>query len=112
LAYRRLARYRSEGREGLEPRSRRPHRLSTRITDRYEDEIVALRKELGFEIVRLVAQHLDASRSRADGSYSRSMLDAVLGQDSKPCAAFHLDIELVAPELIPELGWGIDDHCL
>jgi transposase InsO family protein len=44
--YRRLARYRSEGEQGLEPRSRRPHRSPSRITGRYEDEIVALRKEL------------------------------------------------------------------
>jgi len=44
--YKRLARYRAEGEAGLEPRSRRPHRSPTRITDRYEDDIVALRKEL------------------------------------------------------------------
>jgi transposase InsO family protein len=60
--YRRLARYRSEGSEGLEPRSRRPHRSSSRITDRYEDEIVALRKELvdaGFDAgADTIASHL------------------------------------------------------
>jgi transposase InsO family protein len=39
-------RYRLEGPAGLEPRSRRPHRSPTRIADRYEDEIVALHKEL------------------------------------------------------------------
>ncbi len=44
--YRRLARFRREGEAGLEPRSRRPHRSPGRITDLYEDEIVALRKEL------------------------------------------------------------------
>jgi transposase InsO family protein len=44
--YRRLARYRAAGEAGLEPRSRRPHRSPTRIAHRYEDEIVALRKEL------------------------------------------------------------------
>lgn len=44
--YKLLARYRLEGDAGLEPRSRRPHRSPTRIADRYEDEIVAMRKEL------------------------------------------------------------------
>src|SRR6202050_50787 len=41
-----LRRYRLEGPDGLEPRSRRPHRSPTRIADRFEDEIVALHKEL------------------------------------------------------------------
>lgn len=44
--YRRLARYRREGDAGLELRSRRPHRSQTRITDRFEEYIVALRKDL------------------------------------------------------------------
>ncbi len=44
--YRRLARYRRQGEAGLEPRSRRPHRSPKRIADLYEDQIVALRKEL------------------------------------------------------------------
>ncbi len=41
-----LRRYRLEGPEGLAPRSRRPHSSPTRIADRFEDEIVALHKEL------------------------------------------------------------------
>jgi transposase-like protein len=41
-----LKRYRLEGPAGLEPRSRRPHRSPTRIADLYEDEIVAVHKEL------------------------------------------------------------------
>lgn len=41
-----LRRYRLEGESGLEPRSRRPRRSPTRISDLWEDEIVALRKEL------------------------------------------------------------------
>ena len=41
-----LRRYRLEGPAGLEPRSRRPHRSPTRIADLYEDEIVALHKQL------------------------------------------------------------------
>ena len=41
-----LRRYRLEGAEGLEPRSRRPKTSPGRIGDLYEDEIVALRKEL------------------------------------------------------------------
>ena len=44
--YKLLARYRREGPAGLELRSRRPHRSPTRVADRYEDEIVTLRKEL------------------------------------------------------------------
>jgi transposase InsO family protein len=41
-----LRRYRLEGETGLVPRSRRPLHSPTRIADLYEDEIVALRKEL------------------------------------------------------------------
>jgi transposase InsO family protein len=44
--YRRLARYRREGEVGLELRSRRPHRSPTRVAGRYEEAIVALRKDL------------------------------------------------------------------
>jgi transposase InsO family protein len=44
--YRRLARYGTEGEAGLERRSRRPKTSPTRIADRYEDEIVAVRKAL------------------------------------------------------------------
>lgn len=39
-------RYRLEGPEGLAPRSRRPLRSPTRISDRFEDEIVAVHKQL------------------------------------------------------------------
>jgi transposase-like protein len=41
-----LRRHRLEGPAGLEPRSRRPKSSPSRIADVYEDEIVALRKEL------------------------------------------------------------------
>ena len=44
--YKLLARYRADGPDGLEPRSRRPHHSPTRIADRHEEAIVALRKEL------------------------------------------------------------------
>jgi transposase InsO family protein len=44
--YKLLRRYRREGEVGLEARSRRPHRSPTRIADRWEEAIVALRKEL------------------------------------------------------------------
>jgi transposase InsO family protein len=44
--YELLARYRVHGEAGLKARSRRPKRSPTRIWDRYEDEIVRLRKEL------------------------------------------------------------------
>jgi transposase InsO family protein len=45
--YKRLKRYRREGEAGLEPRSRRPHSSPARLADLFEDEIVAMRKELG-----------------------------------------------------------------
>src|SRR5580698_8766904 len=44
--YKLLARYRQEGEVGLVPRSKRPHHSPTRIADRYENEIIFLRKEL------------------------------------------------------------------
>jgi transposase InsO family protein len=44
--YKLLARYRAEGDGGLQARSRRPKTSPTRIADRHEDTIVALRKEL------------------------------------------------------------------
>ena len=44
--YELLARYRQSGDAGLVPRSRRPRRSPTRVWDRFEDEIVRLRKEL------------------------------------------------------------------
>ena len=44
--YKLLARYRTDGPAGLEPRSRRPRRSPTRIADQHEDAVVALRKEL------------------------------------------------------------------
>ena len=44
--YKLAARHRREGEAGLEPRSRRPKRSPTRIADRWEDDIVAVRKQL------------------------------------------------------------------
>jgi len=41
-----IARYRAEGEAGLEPRSKRPKRSPTRISDLFEDEIVKIRKDL------------------------------------------------------------------
>ncbi len=74
--YELLARYRRGESAGLEPRSRRPHRSSSRIAHRWEDEIVALGSELvdfgadpGAENIavsrKTVHRHLTAvSRSR------------------------------------------------
>src|ERR1700730_18276664 len=47
--YRLLARYRELGDEGLEPRSRRPHRSPTATAFEIEDEIVLIRKQLAEE---------------------------------------------------------------
>ena len=44
--YELLARYRAEGAAGLGARSRRPRRSPTKIADRFEDEIVRVRKQL------------------------------------------------------------------
>lgn len=44
--YELLARYRAEGEAGLVARSRRPRRSPTKISHRFEDDIVRLRKEL------------------------------------------------------------------
>jgi transposase InsO family protein len=44
--YRVLKRYRLEGEAGLVPRSRRPRHSPRRLADRFEDEIVELRKAL------------------------------------------------------------------
>src|ERR1700761_1333270 len=64
-----LARYRLEGPDGLEVRSRKPHTSPTRIADLYEDEIVTLRKELsdaGFDAgAATIAFHLAQRHARA-----------------------------------------------
>ena len=44
--YRAVKRYRIEGEGGLVARSRRPLSSPSRITDRFEDELVELREEL------------------------------------------------------------------
>src|SRR5438270_8408520 len=60
--YKLLARYRREGEAGLEARSRRPHSSPTRIAGVYEDDIVALCKQLsddGFDAgAATIAYHL------------------------------------------------------
>jgi transposase InsO family protein len=62
--YKLLARYRTEGEAGLEPRSRRPLRSPTRIADQFEDEIVAIRKELDETGFDAGAQTIHAHLSR------------------------------------------------
>jgi transposase InsO family protein len=44
--YKLAARYRREGEAGLEPRTKRPHHSPTAIRGRYENDVVAVRKEL------------------------------------------------------------------
>jgi len=44
--YKLLARYREEGEVGLVPRSKRPLRSPTQISDLFEDDIIRVRKEL------------------------------------------------------------------
>ena len=66
--YKLLARYRLEGAVGLESRSKRPHSSPTRIADHWEEEIVALRKELGDAGLDAGAQtiHVHLSRRHRD----------------------------------------------
>jgi len=60
--YKLLARYSRQGPAGLAPRSRRPHHSPARIAHRWEEEIIALRKELqaaGFDArAATIAAHL------------------------------------------------------
>ena len=79
--YELLARYRQDGEAGLVPRSRRPQRSPTRVWDRFEEEIVRLRKELvelgvdaGAETIRV---HL-ARRHRRSAIPSTSTIWRVL----------------------------------
>src|SRR5205085_5291290 len=65
--YKLLQRYRREGEAGLEARSRRPHRSPTRIADRSEEAIVALRKELGDEGFDAGAQTIHYHLSQRGG---------------------------------------------
>jgi transposase-like protein len=67
--YELLARYQAKGDAGLVPRSKRPKRSRTRIADRFEDEIVRLRKELagsGFDAgPETIQTHLARAHRRA-----------------------------------------------
>jgi transposase InsO family protein len=67
--YELLARYQAEGEAGLVPRSKRPHRSPTKVADRYEDEIVRIRKELteaGFDAgAETIGVHLRRAHRRA-----------------------------------------------
>ena len=72
--YKLLKRYRLEGPAGLQPRSKRPHRSPCRVSDRYEDEIVSLRKELldlGFDAgAETIRYHLQKRHSEVVPSVS------------------------------------------
>jgi transposase InsO family protein len=67
--YELLARYEAEGEAGLVPRSKRPHHSPTKIAERYEDEIVRIRKELterGFDAgAETIGVHLRRAHRRA-----------------------------------------------
>jgi transposase InsO family protein len=66
--YKLLARYRAEGEEGLEPRSRRPRRSPAKTSERWVAEILALRKKLSKDGFDAGAQtiHVHLSRSHSD----------------------------------------------
>lgn len=67
--YELLARYRAHGDAGLVPRSKRPKRSPTKVAHRYEDEIVAMRKDLvdrGFDAgAATIRAHLVRAHRRA-----------------------------------------------
>src|ERR1022692_4497057 len=67
--YELLARYQAEGKAGCVPRSKRPHRSPTKIAERFEDEIVRIRKELterGFDAgAETIGVHLRRAHRRA-----------------------------------------------
>ena len=67
--YELMARYEAEGEAGLVPRSKRPHRSPTKIAERFEDEIVRIRKELterGFDAgAETIGVHLRRAHRRA-----------------------------------------------
>ena len=73
--YKLLARYRTDGPAGLEPRSRRPRCSPTRIADQHEDAVVALRKEL-IDLVRCRAgdDPLAPRTTRSAGTVDRDDL--------------------------------------
>ena len=75
--YELLARYREEGEAGLVARSRRPRRSPTKTADRFEDEIVRVRKELveagydaGAETIQVHLVPNDAERAPELGGVS------------------------------------------
>src|SRR4029077_19092798 len=68
-----LPRYRREGPAGLEPHSRRPHSSPTGIAGNFEEEIVALHKQLtdeGFDAGVVTVQSHRARRHREPPSVS------------------------------------------
>ena len=66
--YKLLERYRRQGWAGVEARSRRPHRSPGRISNLFEEEIVALRKSLsdaGFDAgAQTIQFHLEATHDK------------------------------------------------
>lgn len=66
--YRLLERYRTEGEEGLEPRSKRPHRSPSATAVELEEEIVLLRKQLAEEGLDAGAQTIWVHLTRRHGS--------------------------------------------
>jgi transposase InsO family protein len=68
--YKWVARYRSEGMDGLAERSRRPHRSPTRVPPGIEDQVVRLRKEL-------IDAGLDHGATTIQWHLGRSGLDSV-----------------------------------
>ncbi len=71
--YKLLARYSREGPAGVAPRSRRPHHSPARIAGRWEEEIIALRKDLhasGFDAGAATIHHHLAQRHEDPPSVS------------------------------------------
>ena len=73
--YELLARYEAEGEAGLRPRSRRPHRSPTTLSDLYEDEIAGVAYDAGPETIQI---HLCRAHRRANDHRADPMASAYL----------------------------------
>jgi transposase-like protein len=71
--YRLLARHREFGAEGVEARSKRPHRSPSAIADEVENEIVLLRKQLAEEGLGACAStiHFHLTRAPRNGPFDQ-----------------------------------------
>jgi hypothetical protein len=68
--------------------------------------------ELGFQVVGLGSQDLDAASGGSQGSHGGPVLDAVFGHDPQAGATLDLDLDGIVAELVAQLGGCVDDQRL